>query len=248
MITLHNEIDVKKIFIILILSLWGIILCGQSVPLVTSVFSNDTEAEGWQGGWRTVSTIDGISEGDWYMRLPVGINPGNRGSKLISHNPTAAWTGNFISKGVTGISLDFANWSESDPAYLRIAISNMANAQQSGGTWWVSNVPIYFAPESGWGAASFLIDSDNMHRVGNLTGDLGTDTFNETLADIKGFRILSSTLGLAAIGDEFYGYVGMDNIQLTAIPEPNFMPMFMIILLSIFLMKIIDQKLIHYIK
>jgi hypothetical protein len=60
-----------------------------------------------------------------------------------------------------------------------------------------------------------------MHRVGDLSGGIGTDTFAATLADIKGFRIFSSTLGYSAIGDEFYGVVGMDNIQLIGIPEPR---------------------------
>ena len=208
-----------RIFVILIFNLLGIVLSGQSVPLIVSNFSSDTE--GWEGGWRERSTIDGLSEGNWYMRLPVGINSGNRGSKLISYNPTDAWTGDFLTKGVTGISLNFANWSDSDPAYLRIALSNMANAQQSGGTWWVSNTPVYFAPESGWGTANFLISESSMHRVGNLTGELGLDTFDQTMSNINGLRILSSTLGYAAIGDEFYGIVGFDNIELIGIPEPS---------------------------
>ena len=87
---------------------------------------------------------------------------------------------------------------------MRIAISNLANPQQSGGTWWASSTPVFFAPESGWGYASFEINESSMQRVGNLTGELGVDTFEDTLSDINGFRILSSTLGYGAI-DEFYG-------------------------------------------
>jgi len=193
-----------------------------------SDFSNDLD--GWEplNPWLR-SSVDGISQGDFYMRMPVGINPGNKGSKLIAFNPTDAWTGDFIAKGVTGVSLNFANWSESDPAYLRIAISNLANPQQSGGTWWASSTPVYFAPESGWGSASFEINESSMQRVGNLTGELGLDTFDETLRNINGFRILSSTLGYGAIGDEFYGVVGMDNIQLISIPEPSFISLLLAI-------------------
>ena len=198
---------------------------------LTSNFSNDLE--GWEplNPWLR-SSVDGLSEGDFYMRMPVGINPGNKGSKLIAFNPTNAWTGNFVQKGVIGVSLNFANWSESDPVYLRIAISNLANPQQSGGTWWASSTPIYFAPESGWGNATFQINESSMQRVGNLTGELGLDTFEDTMKDINGFRILSSTLGYGAIGDEFYGVVGMDNIQLISIPEPSFISM----LLAVFLL------------
>lgn len=228
----------SKIFIVCIFNFLGIILSGQPVLIAISTFT--TDSDGWEGGWSDRSTIDGISEGDWYMRFPVGINPGNRGSKLISYNPTEAWTGNFIDRGETGrlvtdVSLNFANWSESDPAYLRVAISNMANVQQSGGTWWVSNNPIYFAPESGWGTAIFQINESTMHRVGNLTGEIGIDTFEQTMSNINGFRIFSSTLGYAAIGDEFYGYVGMDNIQLISIPESSFTPLaFTMLIFSMF--------------
>ena len=194
-----------------------------------SNFSNDLD--GWEplNPWLR-SSIDGMSQGDFYMRMPVGISPGNKGSKLIAFNPTAVWTGDFISKGVTGVSFNFANWSQSDPAYLRIAISNLANPQQSGGTWWVSNTPAYFAPDSGWGTAIFEINESSMQRVGNLNGDLGLDTFDETLGNINGFRILSSTLGYAAIGDEFYGVVGIDNVQLISIPEPSYISLLLAIL------------------
>jgi hypothetical protein len=170
-----------------------------------------------------------MSEGDFYMRMPVGINPGNRGSKLIAFNPTDAWTGDFVAKGVTGVSLNFSNFSESDPVYLRIAISNLASPQQSGGTWWVTDAYEFFAPESGWGNVSFQINESSMHRVGNLSGELGLDTFEETMSNINGFRILSSTLGYAAIGDEFYGVVGMDDIQLVTIPEPSFISLLLAI-------------------
>ena len=210
-------------------------LFGQTGTPIASNFSSDTE--GWEGGWRIRSAIDAITVGDHYLRLPVGINPGNRGSKLITYNPTASWTGDFLTKAVTGVTLDFANWSESDPVYLRLAISNLANPQQSGGTWWTSSSPIYFAPNSGWGSASFQINESSMHRVASLTGELGLDTFNDTLSNINGFRILSSVLGYAAIGDEFYGVVGMDNIQLISIPEPSFISLLLAIFFVTFFYK-----------
>lgn len=225
----------KKYFLIFTFSLFSLMLSGQTGTPVVSNFSTDTE--GWEGGWRIRSSIDAITAGDHYLRLPVGINPGNRGSKLITHNPTELWTGDFLTRGISGVTLNFANWSESDPVYLRLAISNLANPQQSGGTWWTSSTPIYFAPNSGWGSASFQINESSMHRVASLTGELGLDTFNDTLSDINGFRILSSTLGYAAIGDEFYGYVGFDNIELITIPEPSFFASMFTILSVVFLFK-----------
>ena len=177
--------------------------------------------DGWQPAnpWE-ISTQEVLEADNAYLRMPVGFG-GNRGSKLIAFNPTEAWTGNFNQKSIIRVQLNFRNWSETDEVYLRIAISNLANPQQSGGTWWVSKDYAYFGPESGWGSATFEINADAMRRVGNIDGILGTDSFNSTLESIQGFRILSSTLGYAATGEEFYGVVGIDNIELIAIPEIN---------------------------
>ena len=52
---------------------------------LTSDFSDDLD--GWEplNPWLR-SSVNGMSEGDFYMRMPVGINPGNKGSKLIAFN------------------------------------------------------------------------------------------------------------------------------------------------------------------
>ena len=80
---------------------YSIIFCSffaLTTYALTSDFSDDLE--GWEplNPWLR-SSVDGLSEGDFYMRMPVGINPGNKGSKLIAFNPTNAWTGDFVSKG-----------------------------------------------------------------------------------------------------------------------------------------------------
>ena len=204
-------------FVILSLSL-------QAMLSAVSIhsFSNFTGGfDGWQPAnpWE-LSTEEGMDAGDAYLRMPVGFG-GNRGSKLIAFNSTEAWTGNFNEKSIVQVRLNFRNWSETDEVYLRLAISNLANPQQSGGTWWVSESYEYFAPNSGWGSAIFDISANAMRRIGNIEGELGTDSFSDTLEGIQGFRILSSTLGYSATGDEFYGVVGMDNIELIAIPELN---------------------------
>ena len=75
------------------------------------------------------------------------------------------------------------------------------------------------------------------HQCKSDLGELGLDTFDEPLSDINGFRILSSNLGYGAIGDEFYGIVGMDNIQLITIPEPSFIAPLLITLIVTFFFK-----------
>lgn len=192
---------------------------GSNYVAALSDFSQDLE--GWQGAFYERSDVEGQTLGDYYLRKPVGILSDDRGNKVIARNTGSDWTGDFVARGIVELQLDFNNWSDSDPVYLRLGLSNVTNPQISTGTWWVSDTPVYFAPLSGWGSASFTISESAMHRVGDLSGGIGTDTFAATLADIKGFRIFSSTLGYSAIGDEFYGVVGMDNIQLIGIPEPS---------------------------
>ena len=61
-----------------------------------------------------------------------------------------------------------------------------------------------------------------MQRVGTVNSDTpGTDSFEETLSNLRGFRFISNGNGYSAIGAEYSGVIGMDNIELIAIPEPN---------------------------
>ena len=140
-------------------------------------------------------------------------------SSLIGSDP---WLGNFIARGVQRVELDFNNWSIDDTVYLRLALSNVTNPMISSGTWWVSTTYATFVPESGWGSASFNILESEMQRVGDFNGGFGQDSFLATLSDIRGFRFIASSTGYSALGDEFSGSIGMDNVRLiSAIPEPS---------------------------
>ena len=57
--------------------------------------------------------------------------------------------------------------------------------------------------------------------MGDFNGGFGQDSFVETLSDIKGFRFIASS-GNSALGDDFSGAIGMDNVRLiSTIPEPS---------------------------
>ncbi len=207
-----------------LLSLWIVKLflvanlCAQNFVIHENSFVNDLE--GWQplNPWQH-STEDAISPGNGYLRMPVGINPGNKGSKLIAFNPDSPWTGDLLASGVTALRFDFANWSSYDDANLRVVFGNRASPQQTGGTWWTSKAPVLRPLNSDWSQVTLNITEESMQRVANLSGELGLDSFEDTLADVRGFRILSSALGHAAVGDAHIGVVGVDNIQLIGIPE-----------------------------
>ncbi len=203
-------------------------LFGSSYVAVSNFTS---QTDNWGGGApSTLSTIDAISAGNSYLRKEININGDqtlqNRmvvrrpvNSNAIENDP---WLGDFIAKEIQRVELDFNNWSTDEPVYLRLALSNVTNPMISSGTWWVSTTYSTFAPESGWGSASFNIIEEEMRRVGDFNGGFGLDSFSETMSDIKGFRFISSSSGYSALGDQFSGSIGIDNVRLiSAIPEPS---------------------------
>ena len=204
-------------------------LFGSSYTHVASDFALQTD--NWGGGADSfLSTLDAISPGNSYLRKEINIT-GNGGlkSRMIVRRPVNSnlvgsdpWLGNFNAKGIQSVELDFINWSIDQPIYLRLALSNVTNPMISSGTWWVSTTYATFLPGSGWGSASFNILETEMQRVGDFNGGFGQDSFQETLLDIKGFRFIASSTGNSALGDEFSGAIGMDNVRLISnIPEPS---------------------------
>ena len=218
-------------------------LFGSSYTEVISDFTLQTD--NWGGGApSTLSTINATTAGNSYLRKEINIygdqtlqnrmvirRPVN--SKLIGSDP---WLGDFIARGVQRVDLDFNNWSIDETVYLRLALSNVTNPMQSTGTWWVSTTYATFAPGSGWGHASFNIIEDDMHRVGDFNGVVGLDSFVDTMSDVKGFRFIASSTGNSALGDEFSGAIGMDNVRLiSAIPEPSTSAIIMSLVATLFL-------------
>ncbi len=192
------------------------------VILNTSNFSNDLD--GWVP-WVSRTYVDPNlpSSSNYYGQMQVGYGPGNQGSRLVTYNRSSAWTGNYIDKAVTRMRMNFFNDSPYDTVFLRVAISDGASPQIEGSNWWISKTPVEYAPSSGWSFASFDINEASMKRGGVINGQPGFLSFADTLTNIQTVRILSSVLGGSGVGDQFYGVVGLDDIQLisVAIPEPN---------------------------
>ena len=239
---------IKRFNVSVLISLLGCSftsLFGSSYTAVLSDFTSQLDS--WGGGADSfLSTQDAIDPGNTYLRKEININGGesikNRmvirrpvNSNVIESDP---WLGDFNARGIQSVELDFNNWSADEPVYLRLAISNVTNPMISSGTWWVSTTYATFSPGSGWGGASFNILEAEMQRVGDFNGGFGQDTFQETLADIKGFRFISSSTGDSALADEFSGAVGMDNVRLiSAIPEPSRFAVIMGLLVTMFLLR-----------
>ena len=220
-------------------------LFGSSYTVLLSDFTSQTD--GWAGGAdHFLSTQDAIDPGNSYFREEINMFGGETNkNRMVVRRPVAStvigsdpWLGNFNAKGIQSVELNFNNWSADEPVYLRLALSNVTKPMISSGTWWVSTTYVTFLPESGWGSASFNILETEMQRVGDFNGGFGQDSFLETLSDIKGFRFIASSTGNSALGDEFSGAIGMDNVRLiSSIPEPNRFAVTMGLLVTISLLR-----------
>ncbi len=173
----------------------------------------DTGRDGWEPNW----PVGGIAAGDGYLSVDAdGI--GEKG-KMVTFSADPGWLGDYFAAQVTGIEMDIANRSTSDDVHLRIALGNRASPQQTGGTWFLSSTAIVIPVGTDWTSVYLPLAEADLMRVANLTGELGTDSYEAAFSDIRNIRILSAILPLGAIGDEFVGDVQLDNIRL--IPEPS---------------------------
>jgi hypothetical protein len=225
-------------------------LFGSSYTAVVSDFTS--QLDNWGGGADSfLSTQDAIDPGNTYLRKEINLTGGeSTKNRMIIRRPVNSsvigsdpWLGDFNARGIQSVELDFNNWSEDEPIYLRLALSNVTNPMISSGTWWVSTTYATFSPGSGWGSASFNILEAEMQRVGDFNGGFGQDTFLETLSDIKGFRFIASSTGNSALADEFSGAIGMDNVRLiSTIPEPCRFAVIMGLLTTICLLRRRSRK------
>ncbi len=220
-------------------------LFGSSYTVLLSDFTSQTN--GWEAGADYfLSTQDAINPGNSYFREEINMLGGETNkNRMVVRRPVASnvigsdlWLGNFNARGIQSVELDFNNWSADEPVYLRLALSNVTKPMISSGTWWVSTTYVTFLPGSGWGSASFNITEAEMQRVGDFNGGFGQDTFEETLSDIQGFRFIASATGNSALGDEFSGAIGVDNVRLiSSIPEPSRFAVIMGLQATIFLLR-----------
>lgn len=184
----------------------------------TSTF--DTDSEGWQP-W-SITNVNGISPGNNYLNIAAD-GSGTFG-KLITFNVNPEWTGDYFSAGVNGLRLDISNMSDSDTVHLRVVLGNRASPMESGGgTWWISQTAVVIPTLSPWMNVFLPLNESDLTVVGNIPGEIGTDSYADTFSDIRNIRILSAVIPVGAVGDEFVGDVGLDNIAV--VPEPSTLPM-----------------------
>ena len=183
--------------------------------LFTSIFAiepnqwdnfQDGTTQGWGSGPVNPNPPINVSTGgpggssDAYLRV-ISNDTVGAGSMLITFNVTQ-WTGNYVTAGVTAISMYMNNFSN-ETLFMRIAM------QGPGGNFWSVN-PVTLLPQSGWQIVQFSL------QPASLTG--GVDV-NATLSGVSQFRILHNAVG-AYIGATVDAEIGIDNITAAENPLP----------------------------
>ena len=79
------------------------------------------------------------------------------------------WTGNYISKGITGIAFDVRNMSDQDSLRLRVAIGESQNPMS--GTWFVSSSFINIEPSSNWTSVFLPINENELSKASSAMSD-----------------------------------------------------------------------------
>ena len=196
-----------------------------------------TNPEPWGSAkWNIEISQDGLSASNPYLLVDSIGSPPKRG--VILRTNDSLWTGNYISKGITGIAFDVRNMSDQDSLRLRVAIGESQNPMS--GTWFVSSSFINIEPSSNWTSVFLPINENELSKASSAMSDgsPGSLNFNQVMSNVYALRIISQGANGNAICEDHYGNVFFDNIQL--IPEPNSISMIIISLLILVMIK--NQK------
>jgi hypothetical protein len=130
---------------------------------------------------------------------------------IVAFNLTPAWSGNYMSAGVTSISMDVKNFGPDD-LRLRIAMGSTA-APMNGGTWFSSITPAILPAGGDWTNIEFPLAEANMSLV------QGESSYADLLSNVVTLRILHSLVpddqGLKNVA----ATLGVDNILAIGAPS-----------------------------
>jgi hypothetical protein len=204
----------KRCLAVILLSL-GLLLLVQPANAVV-VGQIDTFQDGTTDDWtngglappvENIATGGPAGAGDRYMR--VTADGGGAGSRLTTFN-FVQWVGNnYVTAGVTGISIDLLNLSN---VQLSIRFAFQADAV-NGGPGYLSTAMI-LPVGSGWQHFNISITPANLIAVGS------PPPFSTFYDNGSGWLRIINEVGTSNLnGDVVTGQLGIDNIR--AIPEPT---------------------------
>jgi hypothetical protein len=192
-------------------------ILGPVAPAAAIALGQSDTFEVDEANWKPGSTLqvpDGGPSGAGDGYLEYASDGTGASGKLIVLND-AQWTGDYLTAGVTAISLQAINLSGVEQSFdLRVAIGTrfIASFPASSGTWYVSSESATLAPDAGWVPLVFALDAASMTLV------TGSASLDAVLADVGELRILSSAVPDNR-GQELVGTLGLADV--TAVPEPS---------------------------
>ena len=169
--------------------------------------------DGWQSGSpippnptppTIVPNVGPNGTGDTAMQITSSGGSG-AGSQLVAFN-TAQWDGNYLSAGVTSITVDLKNTGTTDLT-MRLAFRGPDLT-----TWFVTNLGFDLTAGSAWQQAQFSLAEFDLTRVA------GTQTYATTFGNVSEMRLLDNP-ALDFRGAPVVASVLVDNIA--AVPEPS---------------------------
>lgn len=201
-------------------SLLGTLILGAVSSQATTIGQVDNFQDGTTQGWvvgllGTPSPVPPVNvpnggplgAGDNYLELN-SIGGSGAGNRLVVINP-AQWTGNYISAGITSISMDVNNLGSTD-LFLRLLFENPMGAPPTDVA--ATTASVFLAAGSGWTTVSFGVAEADLTA---LSGSVSTVLSNVTI-----LRIYDSA-ALTFPGPPSVSTLGVDNITAGGVPEPG---------------------------
>lgn len=162
----------------------------------------DGTTQGWREGFSSPNQPFVVEEdGNMFLRN-ISSGSGNAGSRQVMFN-APQWNGDYVSAGVSQISMDIRNSGNTD---LHVRLAFQSNTGSRGST----NDVFLLAPGSGWMNVTFDIT--------DLFVESGPDTPLELISMVNQMRILSSEEPDYR-GDVIAATLDVDNIL--AVPAPG---------------------------
>lgn len=199
----------------------SLLACGLSGPArAVTLGQADTFESGTTEGWvinllgignpppaalpQNIADGGPAGSGDNFLRL-TAVGGGGAGSRLSVIN-AAAWGGDYLAAGVTGIRMDLRNPGASD-LHLRLVVENPAGGPPADLA--VSTDAIHLAAGGGWTSVRFAT------TPAALTAQFGS--VDAALATATVIRLFHSD-GATFPGPALAAMLDVDNV--TAVPEP----------------------------
>lgn len=222
-------LSVLRIFLI-----GGLLLLQSGLASAVSTGQIDDFTDGtlqnWAMGASSITTThmtniaDGgpAGAGDNFLQVVSdGVNAA--GGRMTFFNKSQ-WTGDYLSAGITAISMDLNNISSSEALNLRLALNGGfidANFNIVGGLF-ATSASVTLDSGSGWTHVVFSLAPGDLVPVSGRISTPGNDVL-ATLGNVQEFRLLNSAVpdwtGLPVIAT-----LGIDNV--TTVPLPPSLALF----------------------